>query len=96
MGHGMAGLAVAYRERAAGNRSENLEHAFRYFERALQVIRREDSPMLWATTQHNLATVYCLRSEGNRAKNLEHAPRAAVCSATGVPAQNHGPTNGRR
>jgi CHAT domain-containing protein/tetratricopeptide (TPR) repeat protein len=66
-------LAMAYRERAGGDRQQNLELARDHSERALEVWTREAYPYEWAQIQHNLGTVYYERVQGERADNLEQA-----------------------
>ncbi|MDJ0898016.1 MAG: tetratricopeptide repeat protein [Xenococcus sp. MO_188.B8] len=66
-------LAIAYRERIAGDRRENLENAIACYELALQERRQDKVPLEWAATQNNLGIAYRERIAGDRRENLERA-----------------------
>ncbi|MGL5063295.1 MAG: CHAT domain-containing protein, partial [Microcoleus sp.] len=58
-----------------GDKAENLEMAIRYYQAALEVLRRSDFAQDWAMTQNNLANAYYQRIKGDKAENLEAAIR---------------------
>jgi CHAT domain-containing protein/tetratricopeptide (TPR) repeat protein len=69
-------LGIAYSERVAGERAENIERAIRAFEQALTVFTREDSPDMWGVACFDLGIAYRERVAGERADNFERAIRA--------------------
>lgn len=68
-------LGIAYGQRIKGDKAENLEVAIDAFEKALQVVTREDedSPEGWGKIQNNLGLAYRDRIWGDKAENLERA-----------------------
>ena len=68
-----ANLGVAYRERTAGDRSENQERAIAAFEEALSVWTRECNPEEWASARMNLGIAHWERLAGDRSENCEWA-----------------------
>ena len=67
----MNNLAMAYRDRILGNRSENLEQAITACHQVLTIRTESDMPIEWAQTTSNLASIYLFRVQGNREENLE-------------------------
>ena len=59
-------LGVAYSDRIAGTRRENLETAIYCFTETLKVRTESDFPYEWAETQNNLGNAYRDRVVGNR------------------------------
>ncbi len=66
-------LAIAYCDRAAGIKLDNLEAAIACYRHALEIYTVTDFPEDWAMTQNNLALVYRDRLMGNRVDNLNRA-----------------------
>ncbi|MBG1262431.1 CHAT domain-containing protein, partial [Nostoc commune] len=75
-------LAVAYRERIKGDRTDNIENAIAAYTAALTVYTREALPQSWAATQNNLANAYSDRIKGDRADNIENAIAAFTAALT--------------
>src|SRR3984893_10834599 len=68
-----ASLGVAYRERLAGDRSENQERAIAALEDALSVWTREGHPEEWASARMNLGIASWERLAGEQSENQERA-----------------------
>src|SRR5439155_11127862 len=68
-----ANLGVAYRERLAGDRSENQERAIAALEDALSVWTSEGNPEDWASAEMNLGIAYWERLAGEHSENQERA-----------------------
>jgi len=66
-------LAIAYCDRTAGIKLDNLEAAIACYRHALEIYTVTDFPEDWAMTQNNLALVYRDRLMGNRVDNLNRA-----------------------
>ena len=76
-------LAVAYLERIREEKDENLKDAISRLkevisrcEQALEVFTREDFPVQWALTHHNLASAYYERMRGERDEKDENLEKA--------------------
>jgi hypothetical protein len=74
--------AIAYQNRTAGSRADNLEEAIASYDAALQILTRADDPIMWATIQENRAYAHLERIQGNRADNLEAAIAAFDAALT--------------
>lgn len=66
-------LAVAYRVRHDGRRTDNYETALDYAQQALQRIDHTTMREAWAKTTLEKATILAHREQGNRLDNLEKA-----------------------
>jgi uncharacterized protein len=89
-------LAIAYKNRLAGERKENIEAAIRHYEAALQVCTREAAPHDWATTQNNLAAAYSDRLAGSARRTLRRPSGTTrrLCRSTPArPMQKHAMTS---
>ena len=72
----MMNLGNAYGDRIRGDRADNIEHAIRSYEQALEVMTRQAMPVDWAKTVNNLGVAYSDRIRGDRADNIEEAIRS--------------------
>jgi len=52
---------------------DSIEKVITYYQQALEVYTRRDSPIEWATITNNLGRAYADRVRGNREQNLEEA-----------------------
>ncbi len=66
-------LGGAYLSRISGHKSENLNQAITFFQKALQVFNREDYPQKWAVIKNNLAILYSDDNLENQEENLTKA-----------------------
>jgi len=66
-------LGLAYYERRAGERGQNLARAIACYEQALRFWTPESAPLDYAMTQNNLGTAYAGLPTGERGQNLARA-----------------------
>eukprot|EP00170_Pyropia_yezoensis_P004035 contig_16619_g4046 len=66
-------LAWAYGDRAGGNRAVNTKAAADCCRRAMNLVKRETTPLEWAATQHRLGVAYYNLMGGDKAANVEAA-----------------------
>ncbi len=66
-------LAIAYQNRIAGEKRDNVEEAIAYYEQALTVYTKAASPHDWAMTCMNLAVACQNRIGGAESDNVEEA-----------------------
>ncbi len=76
-----ANLAGALRQRAGGDKAQNLDDAIAAYQAALGVYTREANPLQWAAAQHNMGNAYIERKRGDRAENIERAIVAFLAAA---------------
>ena len=62
---------LEYLSKEEGNKSENIEKAIGYFEKAVEKYSRVEQPIEWSTAKGLLASAYHQRLEGQKSNNLE-------------------------
>jgi hypothetical protein len=66
-------MGIAWSDRVAGDRGENVERALECYTDALEVYTREAAPHDWATVRMNMGNAWSDRVAGDRGENMERA-----------------------
>ena len=67
------GLGAVYSNLRSGDKEENIESAINHFERALQLVTHQESPLEWAAIKNSLGNTIFGRIKGNTLENKQKA-----------------------